>query len=455
MGFWTMGGVVCAEASDKRVIPGNRVGAHAVPDVRAPVTQGFLVLLLLFGGFFSWACFAPLAEATHAVGASKVERNRRPVQHLEGGIVREILVGEGDRVDVGQPLIRLDDIQIESQHRVLRAQRLALLAQEARLAAEGGFLEEVVWPRDLLDVFEDERVVEVLEDQRKLFFARKVAFESARSGLWAKIAQLTAEQDSLTKQIASIESQITLIREEMDGVKELLRLGLERRPRLLALQRAEAGLIGDLERIRGQISKNEAILNETSLQIQALVAEREVEVKKEQRVVRDQLVEVEERLKHVSSVVTRHEIVAPASGVVIGLKVFSIGQVIKPGEVVLEVVPDEKLKGEVLILPSDVDSVAVGQTAAVRFPGLKQRSLPPLSGHVEYVSADAVWDEILRAHVFKAYIQLNNEETSKLLGINLMPGMPIEVSIEVGQRTLWRYLTEPLSDSFRRAFSEP
>lgn len=426
------------------------------PRTRLPTLFGIVVLILLFGGFGAWSALAPLAEAAHAVGALKAEGNRRIVQHLEGGIVREILVRDGDRVRAGQPMIRLDDIQADAQLAALAAQRLALLAQDARLAAERANAREIAWPRDLLELSSDPRVADLLAGQTALFSSRLVAFESAQAVLQARADQLRAQAEAARGQIASMERQIALIREEMAGVAELLRLGLERRPRLLALQRAEASLIGNREDLAAQVVKAEAGLAETLAQLQAQADARAAEVSKEQREVRDRLVEVEERLRQARDIAVRRDIVAPVAGTVLNLRVFAPGQVVRPGDAVLEIVPEEdRLIAEVFVLPTDIDSVHVGLSAEVRFPGVKQRLVPYLQGHVAFVSADAVWDERLRSSVYRAHIALDEGQVERIRGVRLVPGMPVEVMILVGERTFWQYITQPLRDSFARAFREP
>ncbi|MCS6853867.1 MAG: HlyD family type I secretion periplasmic adaptor subunit [Elioraea sp.] len=445
-----------------RAVGAPRPAAPAVidlppaPRTRWPTLVGIVVLVLLFGGFGAWSALAPLAEAAYAVGALKAEGNRRLVQHLEGGIVREILVRDGDRVRAGQTLVRLDDIQADAQLAALAAQRLALLAQDARLAAERAGAREIAWPGELLAASSDPRVADLLAGQTALFSARSIAFESGQAVLQARADQLRAQADAASGQIASMERQVALIREEMAAVAELLRLGLERRPRLLALQRAEASLIGNRADLAAQVAKAEAGVAETLAQLQAQRDARAADLSKEQREVRDRLVEVEERLRQARDIALRREIVAPVAGTVLNLRVFSPGQVVRPGEPVLEIVPEEeRLVAEVMVLPTDIDSVRVGLSAEVRFPGVKQRLVPYLHGQVEFVSADATWDERLRTSVYRAHVSLDHAQVERIRGVTLVPGMPVEVMILVGERTFWQYITQPLRDSFVRAFREP
>lgn len=425
------------------------------PPTRGATLLGVTVLALLLGGFGSWAALAPLAEAAAGPGVITVEGNRRPVQHLEGGIIREILVRDGDRVTVGQVLMRLDDIQAGAQLLTLIAQRAALRAHDARLSAELASAERITWPDDLIAGSDDPRISDLMTGQMLLFVSRETAFASSQAVLRARMEQLRAQIVSAQSQIDSHDRQVALIRDEMSGVAELLRLGLERRPRLLALQRSEASLIGNRDDLASQITRAEAGLVETAAQLKAAADQRAAEISQEQRQVRDRLVEIEERLREAHDVATRREIVAPISGTVLNLRFFTIGGVVRAADPVLEIVPaEDRLIAEVLIQPTDIDVVRPGLLAEVRLPAFKQRLAPFLNGRVVFVSADAVFDERMRASMYRAHVAIDDAELSRLDGVALTPGMPVEVMIIVGQRTMWQYLTQPLRDSFVRAFRE-
>lgn len=425
------------------------------PPTRGATLLGVTVLALLLGGFGSWAALAPLAEAAAGPGVITVEGKRRPVQHLEGGIIREILVRDGDRVMAGQVLMRLDDVQAGAQLLTLIAQRAALRAHDARLSAEFTSAERIAWPDDLIAGSDDPRIADLMTGQMSLFASRQTAFASAQAVLRARMEQLRAQIVSARSQIDSHDRQVALIRDEMSGVAELLRLGLERRPRLLALQRSEASLIGNRDDLASQITRAEAGLVETAAQLKAEADQRTAEISQEQRQVRDRLVEIEERLREAHDVATRREIVAPISGTVLNLRFFTIGGVVRAADPVLEIVPaEDRLIAEVLIQPTDIDVVRPGLLAEVRLPAFKQRLAPFLNGRVVFVSADAVFDERMRASMYRAHVTIDEVELSRLDGVVMTPGMPVEVMIIVGQRTMWQYLTQPLRDSFVRAFRE-
>ncbi|WP_291297971.1 HlyD family type I secretion periplasmic adaptor subunit [Elioraea sp.] len=425
------------------------------PPTRFATWFGLLSLIIFVGGFGAWSVFAPLSEAAAGPGVIKAEGNRRTIQHLEGGIVREIMVRDGDRVKSGDVIMRLDDVAAGAQLQALDAQRLFLLAQDARLSAELANAPTVSWPAAILARQNDPRVADAISGQTALFIARRTAFESNQQVLSARIDQLRASTESARSQLASQERQMALIREEMRGVAELLRLGLERRPRLLALQRAEASLVGNRDDIVGQIQRNEASIAENEAQMRAQDDMRRSEYSKEQREVRDRLAEVEERWNQARDVASRRDIVSPVDGSVLNLRFFTIGGVVRPGDPVLDIVPsNDRLIAEVQISPTDIDVVHPGLLAEVRLPAFKQRLVPFLHGKVTFVSADAVFDERTRTTHYRANVAIDDDQLSRLQGVALQPGMPVEVMVLIGERTFWQYLTQPLRDSFARAFRE-
>lgn len=453
-------------AGSRALAPAGFGAALALPQAAAPAGParpptrfatifGLAALTLFLGGFGAWSTLAPLSEAAAGPGVIKVEGNRRTIQHLEGGIVREILVRDGDRVRAGDVLMRLDDVAAGAQFQALDAQRLFLVAQDARLSAELASAPIVTWPEELLARRNDPRVADALTGQTALFIARRTAFESNQQVLAARVDQLRASTESARSQLASQERQMALIREEMRGVAELLRLGLERRPRLLALQRAEASLVGNRDDIIGQIQRNEASIAETEAQMRAQDDMRRSEYSKEQREVRDRIAEVDERLRQARDVASRRDILAPVSGAVLNLRFFTVGGVVRPGDPVLDIVPsDDRLIAEVQVSPTDIDVVHPGLLAEVRLPAFKQRLVPYLHGKVTFVSADAVFDERTRTSHYRANVAIDDDQLARLQGVELTPGMPVEVMILVGERTFWQYITQPLRDSFARAFRE-
>lgn len=424
------------------------------PPTRGPMLAGFAAVLLFGGTLGVWGSLAPLSSAAVAPGVIKAEGNRRTVQHLEGGIVREILVRDGDRVRAGQVLARLDDVASTAEQATLRSQHMTLLAQQARLTAEHAGTVEVTWPAELLGGT-DPRVAEAIATQGALFISRRTALDSQLRVLAERIVQSDATIASARAQIKSHSEQLDLLRSEIAIVAEVVRLGLERKSRLLALQRQEAALVGNRSELESQIVRSESSVAENRAQMTLLRDQQAKEVSGELAEVRQKLIEVLEKEKQAADVAQRRDIIAPVDGIVLNSRLQTIGGVIRPGEPVLDIVPgDDRLVAEVQVAPGDIDVVHTGLQAQVRLPAFNQRLVPFLHGTVVFVSADAVIDDKAQRSFYRAHIAINEDELARLRGVQLTPGMPVEGMILVGERTFLAYLVQPLHDSFVRAFRE-
>jgi HlyD family type I secretion membrane fusion protein len=425
------------------------------PSTKGAMLFGFLVMFGFFGGFMAWATQAPLAEAAIAPGTVKVEGQRRTLQHLEGGVVREILVRDGDRVRAGQPVMRLDTIQAESAREALRAQHLALLAQAARLAAEATDSRELAFP-DALRESANPRAREAVTGQAALFMARQAALESQLAVIATRETQARASIAAAEGQLRAARRQLDLIAQEEAMRRGLVNQGLSRLTELLAVQRARAAIEGQLDELQGAISRAEAAIEEARGQARATRDQRLQEVGAESREVAGRLSEVEERLRAADDVAERRELLASEDGVVVNLRFFTVGGVVRPGDPVMDLVPtQDRLVAEVNVQPMDIDVVHQGLRAEIRLPAFRQRLVPYLDGTVTFVAADVTMDQQTRATHYRAYIEIDREQLARLPGVFLTPGMPVEAHIMIGQRTFWRYITQPLRDSLHRAFSEP
>jgi HlyD family secretion protein len=425
------------------------------PRTRGAMALGMVAILAFFGFFAAWSVLAPLSEAAIAPGMIRVEGQRRTIQHLEGGIVREILVRDGDRVQQGQVLLRLDDIQSGANVETLRSQRWALLAQDSRLTAELARAREVAFPADLL-ASQNPRALDAIAGQRALFEARMASLNSQIAVLVKRIDQQEAVIGSAQSQLTGNQRQLDLIRREEADVARLVQQGLERMPRLLALQRTAAALEGNFGDVQGQITRAQATIAESRNQIRQIEDQRLQEVTTELREVRNRLNETEERLRAAADVATRREIVAPEAGTVLNLKVFTEGAVIRPGDPVMDLVPTrDRLIAEVMVQAHDIDVVHNDLQAEVRLPAFKQRLVPYLHGHVIFVASDVTIDERTRASYYKVNILIDQDQLDKLdSSVRLVPGMPVEAMIQIGSRSFLRYITQPIIDSFHRAFRE-
>lgn len=435
--------------------PPNAMLDAPAPRTRWPALFGLSVFLVFVVGFGAWSVMAPLAEAAIAPGIIKVEGNRRTVQHLEGGIVREILVRDGAKVQAGQVLVRLDDIQSDSTAEAQRAQRWALMAQDARLVAEMGKPgEPIEFPTELL-ASAHPRARDAVRGQREVYEARTASLNSQLQVLRARIEQQQAAIRGAQGQMVATRNQLVLIRQEERMRQGLVAQGLARLPDLLALQRAMAGLEGTIQELTGQIDRANATIAEAERQIQQALDQRIQEVSTELREVRGKLAETEERLRASSDVQTRRDILAPESGTVVNLKLFTLGAVVRPGDTILDIVPDsDRLVAEVNIQPSDIDVVFPGLKSEVRLPAFKQRLVPFLHGEVTWVAADVTTNDQTRQQYYPARILIDREQLESLPNVFLTPGMPVEAHVQIGERSFFRYMTQPIRDSFARAFRE-
>lgn len=426
----------------------------ARPRTGVPVMLGYAITLVFVLGFGLWAALTPLAEAAIAPGLLKVEGTRRTVQHFEGGIVREILVRDGATVAQGQVLMRLDQPQAMQQTETLRSQRWALLAQDARLAAELARATDVTFPAELT-ASAGLRAQEYITGQRVLFQNRTLSLESQLQVLRARIDQHNATIASAEGQMDAQRRMLVLLRAEETATAQLLRQGLARLPQLLALQRQVASVEGNITDITNQMVRSRAQIAEAERDMQRIIDQRMQEASTEQRDVRVRLAETEERLRAAEDVSTRMEITAPEAGTVLNLRVFTIGAVIRPGDPVLDLVPEnDRLIAEVNVQPNDIDVVHTGLQAEIRLPAFKQRLVPYLHGHVTFVASDVTQDERRGTAYYRVQVQIDEAQLAALEGVTLRAGMMVEAQIQTGSRSFARYLLQPVFDSFHRAFRE-
>lgn len=424
------------------------------PHTRAPMVFGLVVFVVFVLGFAAWAGWAPLAEASVAPGVIKVEGSRRTIQHMEGGMVRELLHRDGDKVRAGDVIARLDLVQSESTMETYRAQRAALLAQDARLEAELAGAREITFPADLAASV-DPRAMEAVSGQRALFEARRANLNSQIQVLQARIDQQNAVIAGARGQLTATRQQFAFAKQEEQMRRGLVGQGLGRLPELLALQRAVAALEGQGEELTGQIERANASIVEARKQIQSTIDQRLQESSTERRDVRAKLAETEERLRAASDVAMRRDILAPEDGTLVNQRVFTVGAVLKPADPLFDLVPTrDRLVAEVNVQPTDIDVVYPGLQAEIRLPAFKQRLVPYLHGHVTWVAADVTVNEQSHQQYYRSYVLIDQDQLAHLPSVFLTPGMPVEAHIQIGERTFFRYMVQPLIDSFARAFRE-
>lgn len=424
---------------------------------RATVASGLLIVSVFFGAGGYWAVHASIDSAVIAAGELIMEGNRTRVQHLEGGIVAAIHVDDGDSVEAGEPLIRLEDVRARAQKVALRSEFFDALGRAARLRAERLGLEAIDFPDRLIRASADPQVAEVIQMQQQLFQSRRHAFDGQREILASRIPQYHSMIGGLDSQLEALQSQLDIFAEELEVAENLFEKGIERRPRVLQLRRNVAsvkGEIGDLVEKRGQTL---LAISEVEMRLIDMTDSRLAAIDEELTGLLSRLIDLEDRLRAAEDQLERTVIRAPVSGVVVGLDVHNTGAIVQPGDVLLSIVPGSaSIVVHARVSPLDVDLVSPGLDAQIVLSAFKQSDVPPIDARVRRVSADRLEDERSGDTYFEAVLEFASPE-SRLdgeSGPKLVPGMPAEVFIRTGSRAPIDYLLQPLRDSFRRALRE-
>lgn len=425
--------------------------------VRWHLTFGIALLVISFGGFGAWAFRAPLAAAVMAPGSFVATGRNKIVQHLEGGIIAEILVGEGDAVTMGQPLIRLDGTAATANQRELDLRRARLEAISGRLRAEVEGADTLVFPDFLTEQADDPSVSLVMSEQMAAFRAARAKLEGEIAILDSNIIAGNSRMEGYRGQLGAVERQLALLREDHANREQLLQKGLVRRSEVNALSRAIADAEGEADSLRGIISETEETVRKAERQIEQTRNQHMQTAMDESQSIEADLDSVREQSMKAQDVLKRSEITSPVSGTIVRLNYHTAGGVIEPGKAILEILPvDAPLVIETHISRTDIDSVKVGLPASVRLTSLNQRTTPVLQGHLVYVSADALKTETdgIPQEIYVARIDLPISELERVRGFQPTPGMPAEVMIETDARTFAEYLVKPIQDSLSRAFRE-
>jgi HlyD family secretion protein len=422
---------------------------------KGSILFGLAVVVLAFGGVGTWAALAPLDSAAVAPGEIVVKSNRKTVQHLEGGIIGQLLVKEGDRVEANDILIKLDDTRARASLSLVTGQYQAALAREARLIAERDEAATIKFARELIDGARDPAVQDLMQGQVNVFEARRQSLEGQQAVLRRRVEQYKEEIVGLQALERAQKRQLDLIAEETASVKDLVERGMERKPRLLALQRAWADLEGSRGENIAQIARAKQNIAGTELEIIQLRRARLDQVTTDLHEAQTQINDFRERMLAAADVLKRIDIRAPQGGIVVGLKFHTPGGVIQAGEAIMDLVPQkEMLIVEARIRPDDIDDVHPGLPAQVRLTAFKQRITPAVEGTVALVSADRLTDQRTGEPYFKAQVELDPASLSSLPKTGLYPGMPADVIIITGKRTALEYMISPFTDALQHAFRE-
>jgi HlyD family type I secretion membrane fusion protein len=425
-------------------------------NTRPAIIFGLAVILFGVGIFCVWAATAYLSSAIIGSGIVKVVSDRKKVQAQDGGTVRAINVENGQRVKVGDVLIRLDQTKEKAALDVIQGNYDLAQATVARLEAERSGADNIRFPQELLSRAGVPDVADILGGQRQLFQVRRQALTGQVDLIHEQIRQLKEQAQGLAAQSKAVVSQIAINQSEHDDLSQLLKKNLISRSRVLELEREAAQLEGKKNDFEAQIAAAEAQIAQANLQIlqQRMTFVKEVndELGKEQ----SNLFTLAQQLLDAQHTLDQKTIRATANGIVVGLDIHTVGGVVESGATLLEIVPvEDNLVIEARIRPTDIDNVSSGMNADVVFPGLPRREMPRLTGTVTYVSADAMTDQRTAASYFVANISLSHDARQKLDDHPLLPGMPAEVYIKTGEQTPFAYLTQPFRESFQRAWREP
>lgn len=416
---------------------------------------GMLVLLLGLGGFSAWSTTAELAVSVVAPGHVTSEAFRRTVQHLEGGIVREILIEDGDQVMTGQPLVVIDDTQARSQLQIARGQYLIQRAAEVRLLAEQSASDTFVLPAELAHS-ELPRVQEVLALQQALFAARRQAHLGALQALEEQVVQLQRHMEGLEEAVRLGERHLASLRDEEKDLRGLFEKGLVNNLRLRELERDLLSLESEIAGRRADIGRIGSQLSENRMLREIRVQEYHKEVGEQLRDVQGRVAEAEERITSLADQVQRTVIRAPVSGTVVERRVHSVGDVVRPGESLLDLIPGgDGFLVEARVPGRDIDRLYPGQPAEIRFTAFNQRRTHASAAEIVYISADSQTDEATGARYYRVRLKVASDAREAMNGeMQLLAGMPAEVMIRTSSRTLGSYLLKPVTDLFARAVRE-
>ena len=418
-------------------------------------TSGYLSIAVILGIFGLWSALSNINGAVIAPATIVVESNTKRVQHKDGGIIRAIHVRDGDRVEVGQPLIEIDDADTRAELAIIDALFSAALAKRAGLEAERDGLDSVVFPDELLARKDDPVIAKLMQGQDKLHAARTATVRGKISQLNQQIGQIGEQVQGVTAQIESKERQISLIADELVALLQLKAKGLVANSRVLAMQREQARLEGERGELTGARAGAESRIGEVRLQILQVQEEFLTQSLGELRDAEGRIAELTERKVAAQSRLERTTIKAPITGDVYQLAVHTIGGVISPAENLMLVVPEgDDLVLQAQVPPQQIDQVQEGQAARIRFAAFNMRTTPEVGAEVTQVSADTSRIDVNTPPFYLVQLKIPAGELDRLGNNKLKPGMPAEAFIQTGARSPLSYLVKPLLDQMAHTWRE-
>ncbi|WP_184401994.1 HlyD family type I secretion periplasmic adaptor subunit [Rhizobium sp. BK650] len=417
-----------------------------------------VVALLAFGlvvGVFGWAMTTELSSAVIASGRVVVESNTKKIQHPAGGIVSEIDVKEGDRVDADQVLVRLNGTVVKANLSIAENTLAQLYARRARLQAEASRASDVTVPEKLSELSTSKSAATLVASEQNLFVSRKNALEGMKKQVATRKQQLTDEVDGLTVQINATRDQVHLVEQDLEKVNTLYQKGLTTQQRLNDYKRRKSELEGQLGQGIAARAQTEGKIGELDLQLLQLDEDRQSEVTKDLTTVEASIAEYEERLAATKDQLARLEIRAPIAGRIYQLSIHNVNAVVQPGEVLMLVVPErDKLQVEASIAPKDIDQIYKGQPVDIRFTAFNQTTTPDIGGRISVISPDLQTDPRTGAAFYTLRITPDMATLKDLSEGTLYPGMPAEIFIKIADRTVLSYFSKPFADRLRLAFRE-
>lgn len=428
-------------------------------DTRPRVRIGMLVLLITFVGFGGWAAFAPLNGAAVAPGEVIVDSRNRVVQHLEGGVVSEIRVEDGDSVDQGETLLKLSDTQARSELNTVESQLWEVLGREARLLAERADADKIAFPETLTKRKDDPEIASIIEGQREVFEARRESLKGQIDIYEQQIQAQRVQMEGLQALVGNLDSRVGSYSEELEGWRDLFERELSDRLRINKMEREMMRLKGEKISTEAEVGKLDVKIGETRSQILVTRQDFIEKVATKLRETQERKADLQSRRVALQDKLNRLDITAPTAGRVVGLKVHTEGGVIKPGDTIMEIVPAEQVYAvQARVKPTDIDRIKENQLADIRLSAFNYQVAHVLEGKVVNISADALEEKQRNNNerYYEARIRLTDKGLNQLKAQDMyfVPGMPAEVMIKTGERTFLEYLLEPFTRLVQRAFRE-
>lgn len=429
--------------------------AELTTSLRRNLLAGSTAALLLFGGVGGWAAGTELSGAVIATGSLVVDGNVKRVQHSTGGIVANLPVREGQFVAAGETIVTLDPVIPKANLAAISKSLVQLYAREARLEAELKGLPSVQTPSELRTRLSGPDAEMAMATERRLFEDRRVSRTGQKARLREQVVQQQQQIEGFDVQQKAKSEEIKLIDAELDGIRQLYEKGLTTLNRVNTLERNATRLHGERGALISSIASSKGRISEIELQFLQVDQTMRAEAAAEIRDVENKQSELVEQEIKAREMMRQVEIKAPITGVIHRLSIHTVGGVISPAEVLMEIVPQSgDLVAEARIAPQDIDQVMIGQKALLRLSAFNRNTTPELSGSVIRVSADLEIDQKSGAGFYRAAISIPESERARLSELELVPGMPVEAFVQTGRRTVLSYLTKPVRDHAARAFRE-